>query len=92
MFHQVFVMVRFFLIAAIVHVPISVQDSEISVKMPDNETMVMMKIDIKNNKTEDVDHGVSRFLYNTRLGKLKETNVTVERVLATKCFTFDSCV
>ena len=55
-------MVRIFLIASIVHVPICVQDSELSVKMPDNETVVMMKIDIKNNKTEDVDSGVSRFL------------------------------
>ena len=40
-------MVRLFLFASIVHVPICVQDSELSVKMPDNETVVMMKIDIK---------------------------------------------
>ena len=57
-------MVRLFVFASIVYVPICVQ--EFSVKMPDNETVVMMKIDIKNNKTEDVDRGVSRFLYIDR--------------------------
>ena len=59
-------MVRLLLFASIVHVPICVQDSELSVKMPDNETVVMMKIDIKNNRTEDVGRGVSRFLYIDR--------------------------
>ena len=38
-------MVRLFVFASIVYVPICVQ--EFSVKMPDNETVVMMKIDIK---------------------------------------------
>ena len=35
------------------------EDSEVSVRMPDNETVVVMRIDIKNNKTRDVDSGVS---------------------------------
>ena len=57
-------MVRIFLVAAAVfHVPIIVaSDSEVSVQMPDNETVVMMKIDIKNNKTSNVDRGVRLFL------------------------------
>ena len=57
-------MIRLFLVAtAIFHVPIIVaSDSEVSVQMPDNETVVMMKIDIKNNKTSNVDRGVRLFL------------------------------
>ena len=58
-------MTRLFLLVAfaIFHVPIIVtqEDSEVSVRMPDNETVVMMKINIKNNKTMDVDHGVSMY-------------------------------
>ena len=58
-------MARLFLVAfTMFHVPISVtqDDSEVSVRMPDNETVVVMKINIKNNKTRNVDHGVSMFL------------------------------
>ena len=58
------VMVRHILMAAMFHVPIILAgNSEVSVRMPDNETVVMMKIDIKNNKTTDVDHGVSMFSF-----------------------------
>ena len=59
------VMARLFLVAfAMFHVPIIVtqEDSEVSVMMPDNETVVVMKINIKNNKTRNVDHSVSMFL------------------------------
>ena len=59
-------MTRLFLLVAFAmfHVPIIVtqEDSEVSVRMPDNETVVVMKINIKNNKTRNVDHGVSMFL------------------------------
>ena len=57
-------MVRIFLVAAaVLYAPIIVaSDSEVSVRMPDNETVVMMKIDIKNNKTRDIDRGVRLFL------------------------------
>ena len=58
------VMARLFLVSfAMFHVPIIVtqEDSEVSVMMPDNETVVVMKINIKNNKTRNVDHGVRMF-------------------------------
>ena len=58
-------MARLFLVAfTMFNVPIIVtqEDSEVSVRMPDNETVVVMKINIKNNKTRNVDHGVSMFL------------------------------
>ena len=59
------VMARLFLVSfAMFHVPIIVtqEDSEVSVRMPDNQTVVVMKINIKNNKTRNVDHGVSILL------------------------------
>ena len=68
-------MVRLFLVAAAIfhfHVPIIVaSDSEVSVQMPDNETVVMMKIDIKNNKTRDIDRGVRLFLCFLRIIHIK---------------------
>ena len=72
-FHQVSSMVIVFLVAAaIFHVQIIVaSDSEVSVQMPDNETVVMMKIDIKNNKTRDIDRGVRLFLCFLRIIHMK---------------------
>ena len=74
-FHQVPSMVRLFLVAAAIfhfHVQIIVaSDSEVSVQMPDNETVVMMKIDIKNNKTSNVDRGARLFLCLLRIIHIK---------------------
>lgn len=57
-------MTRLLLVAvAIFHAPITQEDSEVSVRMPDNETVVVMRIDIKNNKTRDVDSGVSMLTF-----------------------------
>ena len=55
-------MTRLFLLAFMTfHVPISdtQEDSEVSVSMPDNETVVVMRININNKKTRDVDSRVS---------------------------------
>ena len=66
-------MLRLFLVAtAIFQAQIIVaSDSEVSVQMPDNETVVMMKIDIKNNKTRDIDRGVRLFLCFLRIIHIK---------------------
>ena len=52
-------MIQMFLMVTFLQFPLSViQDTEVSVKMPDNETVVLMKIDVHNDETMHSNHGV----------------------------------
>lgn len=54
-----FIMIQMFLMVTFLQFPLSViQDTEVSVKMPDNETVVLMKIDVHNDETMHSNHGV----------------------------------